>query len=178
MMPAEPIEIAKLRVAIIGGIVGAVSLLIAFLSYLASVERDRIDRTFQLMSTSEDGVQNARSEFQTILRLMASYPVKLQSEANKNAFYTAFLTGYQGNKDPRSPGVAAWDVVLPLGDYYERVLLCAEENACSKKIYCTMLEAELMTFATVTQDFRETSLNQQSVFAAPLDNARKRVRCA
>ena len=171
------IERAKLRVSIVAGVVGIISLVITFVSYLTNVDRHRIDRTFELMEISGTATGEARSEFQTILRLMSSYPVKLQSKAEAQAFYASFLKSYRGPDRQTSPGVAAWDIVLPLGDHYERVLLCTEEKACSKKIYCTMLEAELQTFAEVTREFRETSLRQQKVFAAALDTARKRVIC-
>jgi hypothetical protein len=176
-MTEQQLGIAKLRVSIIAGLVGAVSLLVGFLSFLATVDRDRVDRTFQLMETGDGHLYAARSEFQTVLRLMAEYPVRLQTEGDRAVFYDGFLKSYRGADGAQQRGAAAWELVLPLGDYFERLLLCTEENACSKNIYCTMIESELLTFASVTRTFRQTAVNQSRTFAKPLDDAEHRVVC-
>ena len=176
-MTETQLEHAKLFVAIAAGIVGAISLIVAFLSYSASVERDRLERTFKLMTTYEKPVSAARSEFQALLRAMAKYPVVLQSESDRTAYYNSVLSNYRGPDTSRANGESAWNMIQPLGDYFERLLLCTGEKACSKEIYCAMVEPELKTFAKVTEEFRNTSIKQQKVFARSLDRANRIVRC-
>ena len=119
----------------------------------------------------------ARSEYQSLLRIMSAHPTVLNSDEEHTKLFGHFLSSYRGLDKSQDRGAAAWGFVLPLGDYFERLLLCTQNLACSATIYCAMVEPELVSFARVTEEFRKSLPDQEKPFAASLDQARKRVRC-
>lgn len=167
----------KLFVAIFVAIIGAISLIVTYVSYQGSVKRSTVDRTLSLISAiDESHIWESRSKFRGFLVGLANAQRTVSGEAdqgvakqNYQALIAQYLLNYKG--DPML-------MVGPLGDYYSRILACVDANACSSEIYCEMTHRDLVVFAEATKQYRTLiSGDVDNIFASTLDQEVGLSRC-
>lgn len=173
----------KLRVSVATGLAGIVGLIVTYLSYQASVERAKFDRTLDLIALADKPhIEAARSDFQSYLIALGRANLGIDSTVDdderlrrQSLVYLETLKRYRGT-GPDGARRDTWSMIRPLGDYYLRVLACIDANACNEEIYCLTIADELGVFSRVTRGFREVA-KMQKTFAEGLDKEVGRDRC-
>lgn len=177
MSGSTRIEFWKLWVSIATVLVATIGLVVTYVSFLASVERERVDRTLSLIALADTPhIEHPRDAFQEFLINFGRTRIRLGSEEDMSTISALLLSAY---RRPDGDGVIqdAWWMIRPLGDYYGRILACIDADACSEEIYCAMVARELVTFAEMTRTFRSNDTRLRVVFAARLDREMGVDRC-
>ncbi|MDB4222937.1 hypothetical protein N9850_04130 [Granulosicoccus sp.] len=173
----DKIDTWKLFVSVFVAFIGAISLIVTFFSYQASVKRSTVDRTLSMISAAnESHIWEARSKFRGFLiglanaqRTVSGHADQSVAKQNYQALIAQYLLNYKGD---------SMSMVGPLGDYYSQILACVNADACSSKIYCEMTHRDLVVYAEATKQYRTLiSGDVDNIFASTLDQEVGISRC-
>ena len=181
-MTRERVDIWKLRLLALGGLLTATALTVTFCSHQEAVTRSKVDRTLGLVSLiDQPHFRKPRDAFRRFLLKLPYAQRAVTTAANKSDQMEQYEeTVGQYLKLYRGPNgmSTAWNMVGPLGDYYGRLLACIQARACSVDVYCRTVNQELVIFADMTRSYRKRlSTHLARTFADDLDIEGASKRC-